>query len=124
LESIACQWPVSVGFPLKAILRQFGDLNKTENGSCWPTSTDLYDAAPSSQRVFQQQKMMSAMTAAFLRIGRRMRATFAAADHCQPGLLLVAELAQIADAGNDYFGICNGPQAAVNHPFRSHGNLV
>jgi hypothetical protein len=29
------------------------------------------------------------------------------ADHCQPGLLLAAELAPIADAGADDHGICN-----------------
>src|SRR6516164_8215253 len=52
LESIACRWPVSAGFPLGTILRQFGDLSKTEsdltkprNGSYWPTSADLWDAA-------------------------------------------------------------------------------
>ena len=48
LESIACRWPVSAGFLLGTILRQFGDLSKTENGSCWPTSADLCDAAPAS----------------------------------------------------------------------------
>jgi len=32
-----------------------------------------------------------------------------AADHCQPGLLLVAELAPIADAAAGGCGICNGP---------------
>jgi hypothetical protein len=31
------------------------------------------------------------------------------ADHCQPGLLVVAELAPIADAGAGDRGICNGP---------------
>jgi hypothetical protein len=36
-----------------------------------------------------------------------------AADHCQPGLLLVAELAQIADATAGGRGICNGPNAAI-----------
>jgi hypothetical protein len=32
-----------------------------------------------------------------------------AANHCQPRLLLVAELDQIADAGAGDPGICNGP---------------
>jgi hypothetical protein len=32
------------------------------------------------------------------------------ADHRQPGLLLVAELAPIADAGAGDPGICNGPR--------------
>jgi hypothetical protein len=31
------------------------------------------------------------------------------ADHCQPGWILVAELAPIADAGVGDRGICNGP---------------
>jgi hypothetical protein len=31
------------------------------------------------------------------------------ADHCQPGLLLTAELDPIADAGAGDPGICNGP---------------
>jgi hypothetical protein len=35
------------------------------------------------------------------------------ADHCQPGLLVVAELAPIADAGAGDRGICNGPKAAA-----------
>jgi hypothetical protein len=35
-----------------------------------------------------------------------------AANHFQPGLLLVAELARIADAGAGDPGICNGPKAA------------
>jgi hypothetical protein len=33
------------------------------------------------------------------------------AGHCQPGLILVAELAPIADAGAGDRGICNGPGA-------------
>jgi hypothetical protein len=36
-----------------------------------------------------------------------------AADHCQTGLLLVAELAPIADAAAGGCGICNGPGAAA-----------
>jgi tripartite-type tricarboxylate transporter receptor subunit TctC len=39
-----------------------------------------------------------------------------AADHCQPGLLLVAELAPIADAAGGGCGICNGPVAAITPP--------
>ena len=31
------------------------------------------------------------------------------ASHCQPRLLLMAQLAQIADAGAGDPGICNGP---------------
>ena len=53
---------------------------------------------------------MSAATAAFLGSGRRMRATVAPADHCQPGLRLAAELDPIADAGAGDPGFCNGPR--------------
>jgi hypothetical protein len=35
------------------------------------------------------------------------------ADHCQPGLLLVAELTPIADAGAGDPVICNGPKAGI-----------
>jgi hypothetical protein len=46
------------------------------------------------------------------------------ADHCQPCLQLVAELAPIADHGAGDRGICNGPDsdscsAAPEHPRRA-----
>jgi len=37
-----------------------------------------------------------------------------AADHCQPSLLVVAELAPIADAGAGDRGICNGPKPVAS----------
>ena len=40
------------------------------------------------------------------------------ADHCQPGLLLTAELEPIADAGVGYPGICNGSTAPGRRPWR------
>jgi hypothetical protein len=36
-----------------------------------------------------------------------------AANHFQPGLLLVAELDPIVDAGAGELGICNGPAAEI-----------
>jgi hypothetical protein len=36
-----------------------------------------------------------------------------AANHCQPRLLLMAQLSQLADAGVGYPGICNGPATEV-----------
>jgi hypothetical protein len=52
---------------------------------------------------------MSAATAAFLRSGRRMRGDGCAASHPQPSLLLVTQLATIADTEAGDPGICNGP---------------
>jgi hypothetical protein len=41
------------------------------------------------------------------------------ASHCQPRLLLMAELAPIADAGAGDPGICNGPTTEVGQLIRS-----
>jgi hypothetical protein len=46
-----------------------------------------------------------------------------AASHSQPRLQLMAELAQIADAGAGDPGICNGPTAVVDALFRRSKKL-
>jgi hypothetical protein len=60
-------------------------------------------------RVRQRHQTMSATTAAFLRSGRLAAGDGCAANHFQPHLLLVAQLAPIADTGVGDSGICNGP---------------
>ena len=64
---------------------------------------------------------MSAATAAFLRSGRGVAGDGCAASHFQPRLLLMAELAQISDAGAGDPGICNGP---VNEPALAGGRYA
>jgi hypothetical protein len=116
LESIACRWLVSAGFPLGTILRQFGDLSKTEsdlnkpmNGSCWPTSADLCDAALASATGQSETPNHVRDEGSFPPKRSPDAGDGCTADQCQPGLLLAAELGRIADAGAGDPGICNGP---------------
>jgi hypothetical protein len=64
---------------------------------------------------------MSATRAAFLESGRRVRATVAPQARRQLRLLLMAQLAQIADAGACDPGICNGPARDIAAPFARTG---
>jgi hypothetical protein len=65
---------------------------------------------------------MSAMTSAFLRSGCRLRTTVAPPATVQPGLLLMPELAPIADAGAGGRDESCGPKAADPTPFEGAEN--
>src|SRR6516162_2155265 len=60
---------------------------------------------------------MSAATAAFLRSGRRMRATVAPPTTVNRACYLAAELDPIADAAAGDPGICNGAISGRKPPF-------